>query len=87
MAKENAHFEHAIDELAQIFIDDAEQHYRSQLEPFDVYAQKVRNEFHHTLSDFRKRFAHGYKVLIQKVRDQRDTGEIKKPGGGPWIRA
>ena len=88
MAHEDPQFDRAIDALAQVFIDDAEQHHRSELEPFDLYAQKIRNEFHSTLSDFRKRFAHGYQVLQKKVQDQKLSGEMKKPGGaGPWIRA
>ncbi len=89
MAKaEDPQFDEAVDALAQIFIDDAEQQYRSQLEPFDLYAQKVRGQFHDTLSDFRKRFAHGYQVLIKQIRDQHQRQELKKPGGaGPWMRA
>ena len=85
-AEEDPEFDDAIDALAQLFIEGAEPQYRSQLEPFDVYTQKVRHQFHQTLSGFRARFAHGYEVLIKKVKDQNAMTQIKKPGVDPWIR-
>ncbi len=87
MVEEDPEFEDAVDAMAQLFIDGAEAQHRSQLEPFDVYSQKVRNEFHKTLSDFRNRFAHGYEVLMKRIQEQGSDAQMKKSDLGPWMKA
>ena len=61
-------YDAAINELANIVVDNIHEEYRNDLEPFEVYAQKVRSQLHANIGEFRSRFVNGYRVLIEELR-------------------
>lgn len=62
-------FEKAVGELADAFIADLKEKKTNDLEPFEAYATRVRQDLFLKCKDFRKRFLSGYEALqgpIQK---------------------
>ena len=59
--------EQAIDDLADLVIENLEGSYHSDLEPFEAYASRVRARIYADVNQFRQRFHHGYHVLLDEV--------------------
>lgn len=58
----------AIDELVDMILENVHDEYHNDLEPFEIYAQKVRSQLHSNIVEFRSRFVKGYKVLIDELQ-------------------
>ena len=71
-------FDKSVDELADAVVDDHKGHHKSDVEPFEVYAQKVRSKIHLNAAIFRKRFSKGYHVLLEELSKQQPKASRKK---------
>jgi len=78
----NEEFNKSVDELADILIKEEEKNYTSELEPFEVHAQRMRKEIHENMEDFRDRFLQGYELLLKELAQQY-TGSEDKGGKVP----
>lgn len=67
--------EQAIDDLADLVVESFQDSYRSELEPFEAYAARVRARVYADVTLFRQRFHHGYHVLMDELSK---THPIKK---------
>src|SRR5262245_41307983 len=63
-------FSKSVDDIADILLKEEEVNYKQGLEPFDVYAQKVRKEIHASMEEFRNRFLKGYELLLNELSQQ-----------------
>lgn len=82
--QEKDEFREAVDELVDGIVEDLEKEYHSELESFDAYAQRVREEVHADMAEFRHHFLKGYDVLIEELTQQyngANTTEDKPPPG------
>jgi iron-sulfur cluster repair protein YtfE (RIC family) len=59
--------ERGIQEFADLFVESMRDQYKKELEPFEVYAQKIRSQLHENIDEFRARIAHGYDILLQEL--------------------
>lgn len=60
--------EQAIDDLADLVVENLQSSYRSDLEPFEAYAARVRSRVYDDVTLFRQRFHHGYQVLMEEIK-------------------
>lgn len=60
----------SVDELTEAIVEDLRDRYNSDLEPFEVYANRVRQQVCENLQDFRDRFLQGYSVLLDELEKQ-----------------
>jgi len=56
-----------IEDFAETLIESLKQHYQSPLEPFEAYAERIKLQFQDNQAEFRKRFSHGYEVLMKEI--------------------
>lgn len=59
--------EPAVKEFAETIIESLKENYDNKLEPFEVYAAKVRGHIYGNAKSFKKRFAKGYQVLLSEL--------------------
>ncbi|CUI16557.1 conserved hypothetical protein [Candidatus Protochlamydia naegleriophila] len=59
----------SIGELAAFVLESLEEGYKSDWEPFEIYAQKLRSHIHTDSQVFRKQFIKGYESLIDVLHD------------------
>lgn len=59
--------EPAVKEFAETLIESLKENYDSKLEPFEVYAAKVRGHIYGNAKSFKKRFAKGYQILLSEL--------------------
>lgn len=64
-------FEEALEKYIDLVIERKKGEYASPLEPFDVYAQKVRRELSDHFHNFREQFMSGYHVLMCEMKKNR----------------
>ncbi len=62
--------EKELKDFADLLIDSMKQEYKNELEPFEVYAQKLRSQIHANVNEFQARIAHGYDILLQELNHQ-----------------
>lgn len=62
--------ERAMDDLTDLVVESFQPDHRQTLEPFEVYASRVRARVHSDIARFRKRFHHGYRVLLDELARQ-----------------
>lgn len=65
--KSDSTFEKSVAEFAGAVVDSLEKGYKSDLEPFELYAQKVRARLQEDVKEFRQRFAKGYHALLDEI--------------------
>ncbi|MFQ5730113.1 MAG: hypothetical protein ACE5GN_07110 [Waddliaceae bacterium] len=70
VAEADVEFATAVDELTDAIVEDLEESYDSELEPFEAYAQRVRAQIHSNMDEFRKRFLQGYEVLLKELSER-----------------
>jgi len=63
----------SIKEFADLVVESLKEGYRNDLEPFEVYAQKIRSHIHANAEEFRTRFSRGYHVLLDELK--RECGD------------
>ncbi len=64
----------AVKELADVIEDSLKEDYHSDLEPFEVYAQKVRANIYKTMEEFQARFVNGYEILLKEIEKEKKDG-------------
>jgi hypothetical protein len=67
---EDVDFDKSVDKLADSILEEVKEGYDSQLESFDNYAEKTRNEIHANMDQFRNRFLKGYEILLDELTHQ-----------------
>ncbi len=77
-------YEKAIDELANLVSEEMQGHPRSNLEPFEAYAARIKAKIHANMSVFRERFGKGYHALIKEL--EKEYPKHKGPPGPGAIR-
>lgn len=87
IAEADVEFKQSVDALTEVLIEELKGDYRTDLEPFDAYAQRVRAQVHANMQDFRDRFLEGYEVLLQELVSQQTKAESiqDKPPPGTII--
>lgn len=76
-------YKKCVGELADAFIAELKEEHVSDLEPFEVYATKVRQDFYLKSKDFKERFVNGYEVLKdQSIKDEWAKTDQENPPPG-----
>ena len=83
VADDAVHDDKAIEELADVVIESLREQYRSDLEPFELYAQKVRFKIHININEFRTGFFKGYHVLLEELHKEhvKSKAQREEPHG------
>lgn len=68
VAQAEKEFEKSVEDLTSAIVEDLEAGYQSDLEPFEIYANRIRHQVHENLEAFKDRFLHGYDVLIDEIK-------------------
>lgn len=63
-------YDEAVDSLADVVAEELQDHPHTALDPFDIYADAVKERARGDMSKFRSRFAHGYHVLLEEVQKE-----------------
>jgi hypothetical protein len=83
--KHDLDFERSIDELVLAIVEGLREHHRSDVEPFEVYTQRIRAKIHSNANLFRSRFSRGYHTLLEELK--KDNSKYKGPlNGGNTIK-
>lgn len=56
-----------LEEFANLVVDDLREDYRKDLEPFEAYAEKVRERIYRNAENLEKRFVEGFRVLTDAL--------------------
>jgi len=57
----------SVDEYVDAIMEGMEEGYQSDLEPFEAHVQRIRQEFHDNIGEFRDTFLEGYEVLMEEL--------------------
>ncbi|CCB86963.1 MULTISPECIES: hypothetical protein [Parachlamydia] len=63
-------YEKTVEEVANAVADSMKDDYQNDLEPFELYAERIKAKIHSEMDDFRERLAKGYQVLLDEVKKQ-----------------
>lgn len=63
----NADYDKCIEELAQALAEGMRVQRTTSLEPFEVYAERVKAKILGDMNKFRTRFTKGYQVLLEEL--------------------
>ncbi|MBS4168881.1 hypothetical protein [Parachlamydia sp. AcF125] len=63
-------YEETLEEVADAVVDSLKEGYRNDLEPFELYAERIKSKIYSTMGNFRERLAKGYQVLLDEVKKQ-----------------
>lgn len=87
VAEADVEFKKAADNLVDVVIDNIKEGYKSDLEPFEAYAERVRAEMYSNIDDFRTRFLNGYHVILEELaKEKKENLKIEdKPPPGTFI--
>lgn len=69
----------SIQQLADVVVESLQEGFKSDLESFEVYAQKMRSHIHADAQVFRARFLKGYHILLEELHKRQDRGENSQP--------
>lgn len=61
-------YHQATEELINVIIESLRDDYRSDVEPFEVYANKVRFSLIRNIKDFSNRFRRGHNLLLEELK-------------------
>lgn len=67
-------------DLLNIILEAKRPEYRSQLEPFEVYAQKLKDKYILAHDDYIKSLQQGYEVIIATIEDQIKEAKVQRRG-------
>lgn len=68
-------YEKCIQELAEIVSEGLKDQHTTSLEPFDIYADRVRSKIHANMDTFKSRFVKGYEVLLEELNKEIPNSE------------
>ncbi len=60
----------SVDELTEAIVEDITEGYKNDLEPVEIYANRIRQQVHEDLQSFRERFLKGYGALIEELIEE-----------------
>lgn len=60
--------EAAIEEIADLVLESLAEDYKTEGEPFEVYAQKLKSHIHTDSEVFKHRFTQGYELMMEILR-------------------
>lgn len=67
-------YSHAVEELAEAIVENLSQQ-TNALEPFEVYAQRMRAKVCSEAYHFRQRFNRGYRILLAELSQRNPSKE------------
>lgn len=67
VAEADVEFKQSVDQLTNAIVEDLQENYHNDMEPFEAYAQRVRAQIHENMDDFRSRFLQGYEVILNEL--------------------
>lgn len=56
-----------IEELSQLIAEGMREQRTESLEPFEVYAERIKSKLYADPDQFRKRFIKGYQILLEEL--------------------
>jgi hypothetical protein len=62
-------YEESIEQMCDMMLDSIREGYQNNLEPWDVYEQKVRAEAQQRSHQFQERVLRGFRVLLQEINN------------------
>lgn len=60
-------YNQATEELINMIIESLKDDYQSDIEPFEMYSNKVRFSLMRNIKDFSDRFRRGHQVLMEEI--------------------
>lgn len=76
VSEDEERYKKTLEEMADAVIGSLKPGYRSDLEPFEQYAEKVKAKMHTDMDDFRLRLAKGYKALLDEIQKNHSESTI-----------
>jgi len=70
---EDLGFKKAVAELTEAIVEDLRDGYKSELDPFEIYEKRVRQQVFSNLHTFRERFMKGYRVMLNELEKEQAT--------------
>lgn len=64
--------EKALDLFMEAFIESLKEEMQNPLEPFDIYANRVKFQIYSDIERFKERFKNGYHVLMEELRKEKN---------------
>lgn len=71
-------FNEAINEFCDALISERKKSYKSNLESFESYAQKIRNQLTASLSSYGNSYQNGYRIVIERIANKKENEEKVK---------
>jgi hypothetical protein len=59
-----------IQSMADLALDSLKEEYRTEWEPYELYAQKLRSHVHANPHEFSEKFKKGYETLLERIKDK-----------------
>lgn len=59
-----------VSEWLDIMLDATKSEYRSDLEPFEVYKERMKTQGVKAFDDYVKSIEHGYKVILDNIKSE-----------------
>ncbi len=63
-SRDNQNKDPSMKDVADLILESLEEEYKTEEEPFEVYAQKLKSHIHTDAAVFRHRFTEGYAILM-----------------------
>lgn len=83
--EQNESFEQAVEQYANTVIAIEKEQYQPGIEPFDVYANKIRLKVSEAMHAFYDSYTHGYAVLIDELRAEFPVTELNPDPLAPYL--
>lgn len=85
VAKTQIAFKKSIDELTEVIVENLREGYQSDLEPFEMYAHRIRRQVYENLEEFCDRFLQGYGVLLEELVNDYQEAEDRMGRPPPGV--
>src|SRR5262249_40935147 len=75
--RSDSEFEQAINDYLDVAVELERAAYKSDIEPFEAYAAKLRERLGDSLRQFQRTYSHGYRLLIDELKKKKSEQELK----------
>lgn len=72
LSKKNAETDRSLSEFAKQITESLKKDFKSELEPFEAYAERVRNQIFFNTEKFSEKISAGFRVLMQEIEKKPD---------------
>jgi hypothetical protein len=63
----DSEYKESLENICDSVLDSIKESYQSGLEPWDIYAERKKQEMIENINNFRNRFAMGYEALMKEL--------------------